>query len=115
LYPAVNLFPRVGARRIGRVKHGRTPGYQSGSAVKNIAGCSDLAPLCVNERQGDGMPLVSVRKLGNRYRLVEKGSSRIARTQATGSPRDGGGHRSKGKAMRQAGYINKALRKKGYK
>lgn len=61
------------------------------------------------------MPLVSVRKMKNKYRLVEKGSSKVARTQATGSPRDGGGHRSKAKALRQAGYVNSALRKKGYK
>jgi len=60
------------------------------------------------------MPLVTVRKVGNKYRLVERGSGRIAKTRATGAARDGGGHSRKSKALRQAGYVNTALRRKGY-
>jgi hypothetical protein len=59
------------------------------------------------------MPRVSVRKVGDRYRLIEVGSSRLARTAANGVPRDGGGHKSRAKARRQAAYINTALKEKG--
>lgn len=60
------------------------------------------------------MPMVEVRRVRGKYRLVEKGTDRLARMEASGAPRDGGGHRSKATAHRQASYINKALRKKGY-
>lgn len=60
------------------------------------------------------MPLVQVKKIGSKYRLVEKGTGRIARLESTGTARDGGGHRSKAKAARQAGYVNTAIRKMGY-
>jgi hypothetical protein len=61
------------------------------------------------------MPLVDVKRINGKYRLVEKGTSKIARTQATGAARDGGGHRGKATASRQASYVNQALKKKGYK
>ena len=60
------------------------------------------------------MPQVQVKKIAGRFRLVEVGSDRIAHTEANNKPRDGGGHRSKAKAARQAGYINKAIRKMGH-
>jgi len=58
------------------------------------------------------MPEVEVKKKGNKYRLVEKGTNRIAKTEATGKPRDGGGHEDKAKAIRQAGYVNEGIKKK---
>ena len=60
------------------------------------------------------MPLVQVAKRAGKYRLVEKGTGRIAKT-VNGKARDGGGHRASGKAYSQASYINTALKAKGYK
>lgn len=60
------------------------------------------------------MPLVEIKKIGKKYRLVEKGTSKLARLEKTGTPRDGGGHSSLAKASRQAGYVNQAIRKMGY-
>lgn len=48
---------------------------------------------------------VTTRKRGNKHRVVKKNSGRIEKTK-TGRPRDGGGHRSKAKARRQARAIN---------
>ncbi len=48
---------------------------------------------------------VRVEKIKGLNRIVEEDGS-IAKTK-TGKPRDGGGHTSKTKAMRQVGYINK--------
>lgn len=56
---------------------------------------------------------VKVRKYGKKYRVVDSGTGAIAKVFASGKPRDGGGHKSKAKAMRQVGYINDALRAKG--
>ena len=47
---------------------------------------------------------VKIRKRRNKYRVVEAGGA-IAKTK-NGKPLDGGGHKSKAKAIRQAGYIN---------
>jgi FMN-dependent NADH-azoreductase len=58
--------------------------------------------------------MVEVKKKGNSFRLVEKGTAKLARTETNKVARDGGGHRSKAAAERQASYINSAMRKKGY-
>ena len=57
------------------------------------------------------MPGVRVRKLGKKHRIIEANSNRIARVFESGAARDGGGHKAKAKAVRQAGYINAALAK----
>jgi len=59
------------------------------------------------------MPRTSVRKLRGKYRVVEQGTRRIART-SSGKARDGGGHTSRGKAGRQAGYVNEGMQKEGH-
>ena len=56
------------------------------------------------------MPLVDVKKRGSLYRLVDHGTNSISRTEAHDVPRDGGGHKSKAAALRQANYINNALK-----
>ena len=48
---------------------------------------------------------VTVSKRGDKHRIIEKDSGRIAKT-SKGNPRDGGGHASKAKAQRQARAIN---------
>lgn len=47
-------------------------------------------------------------KRGNRWRIVEPDGS-LATTD-NGKPRDGGGHKSKGKALAQARAINQAVK-----
>jgi hypothetical protein len=54
---------------------------------------------------------VSIRKVRGKFRVVERATGRIAKTKL-GNPVDGGGHRSRQKAGRQAGYINEAWKKK---
>ena len=54
---------------------------------------------------------VQVKKIGNKYRVVAAGTRAVERTQ-NGVARDGGGHRSRAKAERQASYINQAWRAK---
>ena len=51
---------------------------------------------------------VKVLKKNNLYRVCEP-SGRVAKTRL-GNARDGGGHRSKAKAVRQAGYINEGAK-----
>lgn len=53
---------------------------------------------------------VTVKRIAGKYRIVDESSGRIANTDANNKPRDGGGHRSKAKAVRQASYINQAGR-----
>ncbi len=48
---------------------------------------------------------VHIEKIKGLNRIVEEDGS-IAKTK-TGKPKDGGGHMSKDKALRQVGYINK--------
>ena len=60
------------------------------------------------------MPYVDVKKMGSKYRLVERGKNKLARLHSTDTPRDGGGHKSKAAAERQAGYVNAAIKKMGY-
>lgn len=48
---------------------------------------------------------VKVRKRNGKYRLVEP-SGRLARKRPNHKPLDGGGHKSKRKAMRQAAKVN---------
>lgn len=48
---------------------------------------------------------VTTKRLGNRIRVVEAATGKIAKT-SKGHARDGGGHRSKAKAQRQARAIN---------
>lgn len=48
---------------------------------------------------------VTVRKIRGKYRIVEVGTRRIAKTP-NGKAKDGGGHTDKNKALRQKGYIN---------
>lgn len=50
------------------------------------------------------MPVKAV-KMGNKYRVVEAKSGRIA-TNKAGTPVDGGGHKTKTKAQAQASAIN---------
>lgn len=60
--------------------------------------------LCRDSWKGDQTMPVKVSKRGRKYRLVES-SGRIATTH-NGRARDGGGHRSKDRADRQARAIN---------
>ena len=55
--------------------------------------------------------LVEVKKLEGKHRLVLVGTETIALNRK-GTPRDGGGHINAASVMRQAGYINDAIRKK---
>jgi hypothetical protein len=48
---------------------------------------------------------VSVKKVGKQFRVVESATGKIAKTLA-GKARDGGGHASKTKAVRQARAMN---------
>lgn len=54
---------------------------------------------------------VMVRKMGNKYRVVEKSTGQVAKNDA-GTPVDGGGHGSAGAAARQASAINISLHKR---
>lgn len=56
------------------------------------------------------MPVKTVRR-GGKVRVVEAASGKIAKT-GKGRARDGGGHRSKAKAQRQARAINRATAKR---
>lgn len=53
------------------------------------------------------MPVKSVKR-GSKFRVVEASTGRIAKTRG-GTPVDGGGHASKGKASRQASAINSSI------
>lgn len=53
------------------------------------------------------MPVIVLKRRG-RYRVVEADTRRIAKTK-NNKARDGGGHRSKKKAERQARAINAAI------
>lgn len=57
------------------------------------------------------MPVVA-RKRGKKYRVVEKSSGAVAKNKG-GTAADGGGHRSKAKAQKQASAINAGLKRKG--
>lgn len=52
---------------------------------------------------------VKIVKRGNKFRVVEAATGRIAKT-ATNKARDGGGHEAKAKAQRQARAINSKSR-----
>uniref|UniRef100_A0A6M3IKY0 Uncharacterized protein n=1 Tax=viral metagenome TaxID=1070528 RepID=A0A6M3IKY0_9ZZZZ len=54
---------------------------------------------------------VAVKKIGGKYRIVEKATGRIAKTDK-GNPVDGGGHLNRIKAGTQAGRINSGIKKK---
>lgn len=54
---------------------------------------------------------VSVKEIDGKHRIVNN-LGRIARNSKTGTPLDGGGHDDKGKAERQAGHINAAMKKR---
>lgn len=56
------------------------------------------------------MPVKAVRR-GNRFRVIETSTRKIAKT-SLGNPRDGGGHRTEGKAKSQARAINTGRKKK---
>lgn len=51
---------------------------------------------------------VTTRKRGKKYRIVESATGRIAKTPK-GNARDGGGHSSRTKALRQVRAINQNL------
>jgi hypothetical protein len=56
---------------------------------------------------------VKVKKIDDKYRIVEEDGS-VARTKGgSGKPHDGGGHRSRTKAEAQARAINQGLREAG--
>jgi len=57
------------------------------------------------------MPVV-VRKRGAKFRVVESGSGKLAKT-AGGGTADGGGHSTQAQADRQARAINRSLSKRG--
>ena len=60
------------------------------------------------------MPLTA-KKRGNKFRVVETSTGKIAKNKA-GSALDGGGHSSEGKAMQQAAAVNiSQARKRGAK
>ena len=48
---------------------------------------------------------VTVRKIGDKFRVVKVSTGRIA-TTPSGKPRDGGGHATRAKAQVQANFIN---------
>ena len=54
---------------------------------------------------------VEVKKISGKYRVVVAGTRKIERTENRVA-RDGGGHRIKAKAERQAGYINEGEKTK---
>lgn len=51
---------------------------------------------------------VMVRKMGNKWRVVEKATGRIAMT-SKGNPHDGGGHSSESSCQKQVNAMNAAL------
>jgi hypothetical protein len=57
---------------------------------------------------------VTVAKIGDKYRVVEKTAkgTRVTKT-AAGSAADGGGHRTREAAERQARAINRSLKRAG--
>ena len=55
---------------------------------------------------------VAVRKRGNKFRVVESGSGKVAKT-AAGNAADGGGHATEAQAERQARAINSSLSRAG--
>ncbi len=57
------------------------------------------------------MPVV-VRKQGTKFRVVESGSGKVAKTAGGGSA-DGGGHATQAQANRQARAINRSLSQRG--
>ena len=57
------------------------------------------------------MPVV-VRKRGGKFRVVESGSGKVAKTAGGGSA-DGGGHTTEARAERQARAINASLSRAG--
>lgn len=57
------------------------------------------------------MPVRAV-KSGNKYRVIEIGTGKVA-TNAAGTPVDGEGHDSLEKAQAQATAINISLKKRG--
>lgn len=54
---------------------------------------------------------VEIRGKKKTARLVEAETGKIARRES-GAPVDGGGHKSKAKAVRQAAHVNEAPRRK---
>lgn len=52
---------------------------------------------------------VMIKKIGNKYRVVEKATGKISRTKS-GKPIDGGGHPSKLAGNKQVRAINASLR-----
>jgi hypothetical protein len=55
---------------------------------------------------------VTVKKVGNRYRVVEADTGNIVKNKA-GTAVDGSGHGTKAAAMQQAKAINASLGKRG--
>ena len=60
------------------------------------------------------MPYVETKKLRNKWRLVEKGTSKIARVESTGTPRDGGGKGGRAVRERQERIVNQKIAEMGY-
>lgn len=54
---------------------------------------------------------VTVAKKGDVYRVVEARTGKVAKNKA-GTALDGGGHRSKGKASKQAAAVNVSLHRR---
>ena len=53
---------------------------------------------------------VNTRRLRGKYRIVEEGTRRLARSK-NGEPMDGGGHKERAKALRQEEHINASDRR----
>lgn len=51
----------------------------------------------------------TVKKVGKKWRVVEAGNGRIVKNRA-GTAADGGGHRTREEALRQARAINRGSR-----
>ena len=55
---------------------------------------------------------VTTKKIGGKYRVVESESGQIAKNRS-GTPVDGGGHKTADRATAQARAINASLQKRG--
>lgn len=49
---------------------------------------------------------IRVKEVRGKYRLIDDRKGTIARRSDTKAPIDGGGHKKKAPALRQAGYLN---------
>lgn len=55
--------------------------------------------------------MFTVKPIGDKFRLIDESTGKVAVRSDSGGPIDGGGHDFKDRADRQAGYMNKWLEK----